>query len=168
MLKTEILSRHHDRKSFDCGSDDLNAYLKKTARQHIDKGIAKTFVIAEDTDPDQILGFFTLAFCEVSAEDLPTMYAKKYPPKVPAAKLARLAVASDRQRQGLGTKMMISAMHRVLSVSRNIGIIGFFVDAKNEEAKGYYEQFGFIPLPDDPLRLFLPAATLHKAFAGLS
>jgi len=63
---------------------------------------------------------------------------------------------------------MISAMRRILSVSENIGIIGFFVDAKNEDAKGYYEQFGFIPLPDDPLKLFLPIATLHKAYARYS
>ncbi len=168
MLKTERLSKHHDRKRFDCGSDALNSYLKKTARQHIDKGIAKTFVIVDDTRPGDILGFFTLVFCEVSAKDLPSKFAKKYPRKVPAAKLARLAVASARQRRGLGTEMMISAMRRILSVSENIGIIGFFVDAENEDAKGYYEQFGFIPLPNDPLKLFLPMATLHEAYAGFS
>jgi len=27
--------------------------------------------------------------------------------------------------------------------------MGFFVDAKDEKARKYYEQFGFIPMPDN-------------------
>ena len=53
--------------------------------------------------------------------------------------------------------MIANAIERILTVSENLGIIGFFVDAKNEAAKQYYEQFGFIPLPDNPLELFLPS-----------
>ena len=30
------------------------------------------------------------------------------------------------------------------------------VDAANEDAKRFYEGFGFLPLTDDPMRLFLP------------
>jgi hypothetical protein len=41
------------------------------------------------------------------------------------------------------------------------------VDAKNQKAKGYYEQFGFISLPDEPLELFFPNATLQKAYASI-
>ena len=41
------------------------------------------------------------------------------------------------------------------------------MDAKNKEAKGYYERFGLIPLPDNPLELFLPIATLQKAYASI-
>ena len=40
--------------------------------------------------------------------------------------------------------MMAEAMQRTLSVAENIGIIGIFVDAKNQSAREYYEQFGFI------------------------
>jgi ribosomal protein S18 acetylase RimI-like enzyme len=96
---------------------------------------------------------------------LPQKYAKKYPSRAPAAKLARLAVAKKYQRQGLGSHMMVNAIERVLKVSEHLGIIGFFVDAKNKQAGAYYEQFGFIPLPDNPLELFLPLSTLKKAYA---
>ena len=61
----------------------------------------------------------------------------------------------------------VNAIERILLVSKNLGIIGFFVDAKNEETKGYYEQFGFIPLPDNPLELFLPIATLQQAYESI-
>ncbi len=63
--------------------------------------------------------------------------------------------------------MMANAIERVLMVSKNLGVIGFFVDAKNESAKQYYEQFGFIPLPDNPLELFLPIATLQQAYESI-
>ena len=168
MLKIETVSRDHNRSGFDCGNDALNQYLKKIARQHLNKGISRTFVLVDDNIPTEILGFFTLVSCEIFVDKLPRKYAKKYPSRAPAAKLARLAVAKDRQRQGLGTHMMINAVERVIRVSQDLGIIGFFVDAKDNKAKAYYEQFGFIQLPDNPLELFLPLATLRNAYDTIS
>ena len=164
MLKIETLCRDHDRSGFDCGDNALNQYIQKIARQHLNKGISRTFVIVDTDNLNEILGFYTLIACEIFVVKLPHKYAKKYPSKVPAAKLARLAVAQTRQRQGLGTAMMVNAMERVLKVTQHLGIIGFFVDAKNNNAKLFYEQFGFIRLPDNPFELFLPLATLHNVY----
>ena len=36
---------------------------------------------------------------------------------------------------------------------------------QDQAAKEYYEQFGFIPLPDNPLQLFLPLRTIREALA---
>jgi ribosomal protein S18 acetylase RimI-like enzyme len=168
MLKIEALKKDHDRAEFDCGTNELNKYLRRTARQHLDKGMSRTFVLIDDDSPTKIFGYYTLAACEIHVEKLPRKYSKKYPPKAPAAKLARLAVSKNNQRQGFGTLMVVNAIERILSVSENLGIIGFFVDAKNEEAKGYYERFGFIPLPENPLELFLPIATLQKAYESIA
>ncbi|HEX9777381.1 MAG TPA: GNAT family N-acetyltransferase [Geopsychrobacteraceae bacterium] len=167
MLRIELLSRGHDREGFRCGERDLEDFLKRTARQHNDKGISRTFVLVDSDEPAKILGFFTLASCEVVTTELPPEFAKKYPRKAPAAKLGRLAVAMDRQRQGLGGLLMVDAMRRTLAVAENIGIIGFFVAAKNQGAREYYEQYGFVALPDHPLALFLPLATLAAAVEAL-
>jgi GNAT superfamily N-acetyltransferase len=164
MLKIKTLEKEHDRSRFDCGTEALNLFLRNTARQHIVKGISKTFVLIEDTAPTEILGFFTLAFCEIVVAKLPHKYAKKYPPKAPGAKLARLAVDKKFQRRGYGSIMMMNAVERVITVSEHLGIIGFFVDAKDEQAEAYYEQFGFITLPDNPLELFIPLETLRQAY----
>ncbi len=164
MLRIEELSEKHNRKKFDCGVLELNQYLQNIARQHIVKGISRTFVLIEESDPFEILGFYTLAFCEIQTEDLSIKYAKKYPPIVPAAKLARLAVSRKYQRQGLGKYMMVNAIERTLLISKNIGIIGFFVDAKDMGVKKYYDQFGFMVLPDNPLQLFLPLTRLQQAY----
>lgn len=163
-LQIEPVSRSHNRQGFDCGVQDLNIYLRNTARQHSEKGISRTFVLVDDESPSEILGFFTLASCEILVEKLPKKYAKKYPGRAPAVKLARLAVSRQMQRKGLGAYLMLNAMDRVLMVAEHLGIIGFFVDAKDREAVMYYKQFGFIPLPDNPLELFLPLATIRQAF----
>jgi GNAT superfamily N-acetyltransferase len=163
MLRIEPLTRRHDRKCFNCGNPALNGWLQKTALQHIEKGISRTFVLIDTCAPTMITGFFTLAGCEVVTRNLPAGFTGKYPSKAPAAKLARLAVSIDRQRQGLGTIMMAEAIKRTLSVAENIGIIGIFVDAKHQSAREYYEQFGFIALLEEPLELFLPLRSLQAA-----
>ena len=117
----------------------------------MEKGISRTFVLVEDSNPSAVLGFFTLAACEILVEKLPRKYVKKHPAQAPAAKLARFAVEQSLQRTGLGSHLMVNAIERILKISEHLGIIGFFVDAKNQEAKAYYEQFGFIPLPGNQL-----------------
>ena len=163
MLRIELLSRRHNREGFDCGNPELNDYLRHTARQHTDKGLSRTEVLVDDEAPDDILGYVTVGLAEVITDTLPPRYAKKYPAKAHGVKLARLAVAQSRQREGLGALMMIHAIRRALQVADSAGIIGLFVDAKDEAASRYYRRFGFLPLPDDPHKLFLPLATLRQA-----
>jgi GNAT superfamily N-acetyltransferase len=167
MVRIEELGMQHDRKRFDCGESALNTFLQILARQQQDKGISKTFVLVDSAQPKIILGFFSLTACEVVSEDLPPALAKKYPARAPGAKLARLAVDRNQQRKGYGQILMIEAMKKTLVVADNIGIIGFFVDAKSHAARMYYEQFGFIPFLERPLEMFLPLATLRQAIRSI-
>lgn len=168
MLLIEELGKQHDRRHFDCGEAALNTFLQTLARQQQDKGISKTFVLVDSGQPKTILGFFSLTACEVVSEDLPPSLARKYPSRAPGAKLARLAIDRDQQRQGYGQILMIEAMKKTLVVAENIGIIGFFVDAKSHAARVYYQQFGFIPFRERPLEMFLPLATLRQAIEDVS
>ncbi len=46
----EAIARSHDRKGFDCGDDDMNAFLQRFARQGHEQNAVKTFcAIADDT-----------------------------------------------------------------------------------------------------------------------
>jgi len=164
MLKVELLNSLHNRVDFDCGNAQLNAYLKQIARQHNEKGLSRTFVLINDKQPDVILGFFTLSICEINKQVFPNAIAKKYPHSIPAAKLARLAISKYHQKQGYGKLLMLHAMQHFLNVSQSVGIIGVFVDAKDKPASQYYEQYGFVTLPDNPLQLFLPLDTLKISF----
>ena len=131
MLGIEPLSRRHRREGFDCGNPDLNDYLRHTARRHLDKRLSRTEVLVDDEAPAEILGYVTMSLAEIITDTLPPRYAKQYPAKAHGVKLARLAVARSRQRQGLGALMIIRAMRRVLQVADSARIIGLFVDAKD-------------------------------------
>jgi len=167
VLFVELLSRAHDREHFDCGIEALNAFLRQTARQHQEKGISRTFVLVEHggAEPTPILGFFTLAATEGFTASLPPEIAKRFPTRIPAIILARLAVDKSRQGRGLGAALVAEALTRVASIAEQLGVAGLFVDAKDEGAAAFYRKYGFVPLVSDPLRLFLPLATIRTLTA---
>jgi GNAT superfamily N-acetyltransferase len=158
----ELLGKQHHRDGFDCGNEALNQFLKQTARQHIQKGVSRTFVLVNTEQPEIIIGFFTLTLCEVHLDQFPAKLLKKYPAQVPGVKLARLAVDQAYQRQGIGEVLMIEAMQRALIIADNAGGIGLFVDAKDESAKTYYSRYGFVSLEDTSLVLFLPLSVIQQ------
>jgi len=163
MLIIHPLDASHDRAGFDCGVTPLNDFLRKTARQHREKGLSNTFVLLDEEAPGDILGFFTLSFLEVDASLLSPEHARRLPKtsRLPAAKLARLAVDKERQGKGYGAILLADAVKRVVAAAKESGgIVGLFVDAKDEQARQFYLGFGFIPLQDNPLALFLPLKTL--------
>ena len=165
MRKIELLAKSHDRDGFDCGSQPLNLFLKQTARQHAARGISRTFVLVEEgaPEPKPVLGFFSLNLCQIKSESLSAEEAKKLPRNVSGVRLGRLAVAKEYQRQGIGKTLLVAAMVKFTEIFNMAGGIGLFVDAKDQEAKRYYEQFGFVSLPSNELELFLPVKTIQEA-----
>jgi len=55
-------------------------------------------------------------------------------------------------------------LRRTLAISEHAGLIGIFVDAKDEMAATYYQQYQFIPHDNHPLLLFLPIGTIERLF----
>jgi len=158
------LARHHDRSGFDCGTPELNSFIRATARQHGDKGISRTFVLSEPEHPVSILGYFTLTLCEVRTEHLPEKYAKRYPSHgLPAVRLARLAVDRSFQNHGYGGLLLAEAIRRTLVIAEHAGVVGLFVDPKDDLARRFYEKYGFLALRGHGPQLFLPLETLRAA-----
>ena len=168
MRKIELLAKSHDRDGFNCGSEPLNLFLKQTPRQHAERGISRTFVLVDEgaSDPKPIVGFFSLNFCQIKSESLSLAEARKLPRDVSGIRLGRLAVAKAYQRQGIGKTLLIAAMGKFMEIFNTAGGIGLFVDAKDQDAKHYYEQFGFIALPSNELELFLPVKTIQEALTS--
>lgn len=163
MVEFELLDAAHDRGGFDCGAESLNRYLQQIARQHIAKGISKTFVLVEEraVAPKPVLGFFTISLCQVLGQHVPAKWARRSPDQIPAVRLGRLAVARTRQGAGLGRVLLAEALLRIARVTELAGGIGVFVDAKDERAAAFYARFGFQATPSDPLTLFMPAETIR-------
>lgn len=166
MLITELGS-HHRRGEFTCGERSLDDYIQRYARQDVKRKVSKVFVAASPEDPGKMLGYYTISAGSVHTSDLPVGVQKglpKYP--VPVALLGRLAIGRELQGEGLGKILLADALKRIVQASEILGVYAVVVDALHDRARGYYEQFGFISFPDQPLRLFLPLETIFKAIPG--
>lgn len=69
--------------------------------------------------------------------------------------LARLAVDKTAQGKGIGAFLLKDAMSRSLSVAEQAGIRVMLVHAINDQARAFYEYFGFEASPTDPKNLQL-------------
>jgi len=108
-----------------------------------------------------IMGYYTLSTLSIELSQLPQVHARKLPRHpVPAALLGRLAVNQAAQSHGVGKMLLVDAIKRTLAVSDEIAIYAMVVDAIDERALHFYEQFGFSLLSSGNLRLFLPLKSI--------
>lgn len=149
------LSKQHDRNGFDCGDSQLNSWFVQVAKQHKEKGVSSTFVVAATELSAQVLGFYAVSMAELVNDDLPAQSRKRLPAKVPVFRLGRLATSKIQQGKEIGEFMLFDAIDRVSRIASEIGGVGLVVNAK-PSAVDFYKRYGFEPMADHPLHLFLP------------
>lgn len=161
----EALGKTHDRSAFNCGSAALDRYLHQQARQDAEKNVAAPFVLTAAPAP-QVLGYYTLSASLVNAGELPDALAKKLPryPQLPVTLLGRLAVDHRMKGKGIGQFLLLDALRRSLGAAANIAAMAVLVDAKDDAAEAFYRHFSFLPLHQQPRRLFLPMKTVAGLF----
>ena len=155
------LDAGHDRGGFNSDSEPLNRYLREQVTQDIRRRVAACFVAL--AQGQRIAGYYTLASASLLLTDLPASTGKKLPryPTVPAVRMGRLAVDQAFKGKGLGGALLADALDR--AASSEIAAFALMVDAKDEAAANFYRHHGFITLPDSPLTLFLPLATVQRS-----
>jgi N-acetylglutamate synthase-like GNAT family acetyltransferase len=62
----------------------------------------------------------------------------------------------------VGAFLLIDALRRIAQVADQMGIYAVEVYALNESAKQFYLKYGFTPLKDDPLHLYLSMKKIRK------
>jgi GNAT superfamily N-acetyltransferase len=160
-LRIEPIDAHHDRSSFTCADASLDEYLQRYARQNHQKNIARAYVAVDEDH--SVFGYYTLSASRVGFENLPEAIARKLPRyPVPAALIGKLATHVSVQGGGLGARLLIDALTRILGASDEVGIKVILVDALSDTAKAFYQHFGFIELPDQKMTLFIPIETVRK------
>ena len=160
------LEKRHDRTAFSCGLPELDRYLARQAGQDVRRRIARVFVCTAG-DADALLGFYTLSALSVDLSSLPEEIARKLPRHpVPCALIGRLAVDRSAQGQGLGGMLLADAVKRIGVAGETVAMHAVIVDAANGDAMRFYERFGFVPLADELMRLYLPLG--HAEFRRTS
>lgn len=164
--RIEPLGREHDRAAFSCGKPPLDDFIRRLVSQYEKRNLGRTYVAVRPGEA-RVCGYYTLASGAVAFEHLPEASAQKLPRHpVPVVLLARLAVDQTEQGRGLGERLLIDALRRCLELANRLGIHAVEVDAIDQPARAFYEKYGFVPLLDRELHLFLPIATIRDATGG--
>ena len=159
------LDDSHDRRSFNCGVPPLDRYFHVQAGQDQRRHIAVCFVLP-DAERSRVAGYYTLSAFSVAGKSLPDPLQKKLPKygQVPCTLLGRLAVDREYRGLGLGRHLLVDALRRALTQAAQVASWAVIVDAKNDDARRFYERYGFTAFSKAPQRLFLPMTTIVEAF----
>lgn len=155
-------------KSFDCGKDAINTYLRRYAAKNIALNLNRTFILPytpeEGSEKSHVAAYYTLAHQTLVREELPDpSRLPRYP--VPVILLAQLGIDRRFHRQGLGAKTLVHALRHAYQIASNpngIPALGAILDVLDREALAFYRSFDFfLSLTDNPMKLFVPMASLE-------
>ncbi len=159
----QTLGKEHDRKSFSCGIDSLDKYLRQHAGQDKRNKVSVTYILLDNTK-HKVAGYYTLSSAAVDLIALPDELKKKLPnyPALPATLIGRLAIDVNYQKMGLGEVLLLNALKRSYDTSLNVASLAVIVEAINKSAEEFYKKYGFLDLTNNDKRLFIPMDSIAK------
>lgn len=163
--RIEPLAPSHEREEFCCGKASLDNFLRSLAGQYEKRSIGRTYV-AVLAGGKRVCGYYTLAASAIPFQNLPAPIAKKLPRHpIPVVLLGRLAVDQSVQGRGLGEHLLFDALWKCLDLSNQLGIFAVEIIALDSQAGEFYQKYGFVPLPDNDLHLYLPIKSIAEGLA---
>lgn len=163
----------HDRAAFSCGIPQVDNFFQRTANKLSKADNIRTFVMVEPAG--ELIGFYATNAHAVDYADLPERFARTRPGhgSIPAAYIAMIGVDARFQGKGFGGDLLVDGLARIAQAAEAIGIAVVMLDVldcgdpdKVAKRKALYASYGFEPLASNPLRLFLPIATVRELLAG--
>jgi ribosomal protein S18 acetylase RimI-like enzyme len=160
----------HDRTAFSCGVPKVDNYFKKTANKLHQAGNVRLFVMI--APGGEVAGFYAINAHAVSFDDLPRKYARTRPAHgdIPAAYISMIGRDEKFRGSGYGADLLVDALTRIAAVADQLGLAVVMLDvldcgdaARTARRKALYESYGFTALASNPLRMFLPIATVRAA-----
>jgi GNAT superfamily N-acetyltransferase len=161
----EKLSSDHDLTHFQCGEPTLDDWLRRRALQNEESGASRTYVACKGK---RVVGYYALAAGAVAHLDAPGRVRRNMPDPVPVMVIGRLAVDQAVQGQAVGPALLRDALLRTLQAAEIAGIRAILVHAISERAQRFYEKWGFIASPVEPMTLMITVAEAQKALQDKS
>jgi len=157
-----------NRAAFHCGNELLDKYFLERASRDVRENLSAVFVLLGVSDPDAVLGYYTLSTLQIDTGDIPDELRKRTGryKNVGAILSGRLAVAKEHAGKGLGEILLMDALKKSLDSTKNIAAFAVVVDAIDEKAAAFYRKYGFMPLREN--RLFVPMKTIQQLFESQS
>ncbi|MQA87199.1 MAG: GNAT family N-acetyltransferase [Streptosporangiales bacterium] len=147
------LTEEHKVGEFACGRRELDEWLRSYALDSDRRDVARTFVVCRGER--RVVGYYSLTMGAVRMTDAPKKLVRGLPNyPIGMVLLARLAVDREEQGTGLGAELLADALVRAVHAGESAAARLVVVDAIDEQAAAFYRRFGFLPAPEQSLRLF--------------
>ncbi|MDI1244669.1 MAG: GNAT family N-acetyltransferase [Rhodoferax sp.] len=150
-------------KQFDCEHALINSFVHNSLKPQVKKSLSVAYVLTDADQGDRFVGFFTIAQHMIDVSLLSSMQLGSLPRKIPCSRLIMLGVDKRYKGQKLGSKLMKHALTLTLSVAKQIGSFGMYLDA-DPLAVDFYQKLGFALLEGDktpvPSPMFLPLGSI--------
>ena len=159
----EKLASHHEISAFDSGEPALDDWLRRRALQNEASGASRTYVVCLGKT---VVGYYALSAGVVAHTHAPGRIKRNMPDPIPVIVLGRLAVDQTFHGKGVGTGLLRDATLRVLQAAEIAGVRAILVHAISEVAKRFYEKYGFIASPVDPMTVMITIAEAAKLIDG--
>ena len=155
----ERLSAIHDVSEFDSGEQVLDHWLRRRALQNEASGASRTYVVCAG---GKVVGYYALAAGSISHLHALGRIRRNMPDPIPVVVLARLAVDRTLHGKGVGTALLRDAILRTLQAAEIAGVRAILVHAISDAAKRFYEKYGFVASPVDPMTVMITIAEAVK------
>ncbi|MGH2855515.1 MAG: GNAT family N-acetyltransferase [Solirubrobacteraceae bacterium] len=155
------LGADHDLTDFDCGRQELNAWLLDHALASHRADLARTYLALEGRT---VAGYVSLTTGSVRREEAPRRHARgmpRYP--VPTILIARLAVDRRHQGERLGSRLLAEALRLAVAASDTVAARLVVVDTIDDRAAAFYRRRGFLDTPENPLRLYRKVSDIRRS-----
>ncbi len=146
----EPLGESHLLDQFECGEPTLDDWLRRRALGNQASGASRTFVTSRGA---QVVGYYALAAGAVTSHEAPGRLRRNMPDPIPMMVLGRLAIDRREQGKGLGAALLRDAVARTCRLAQDAGIAGVLVHALSQDAKHFYQHWGFVESPYHPMTL---------------
>jgi len=151
----EKLSAEHDVSEFDSGEPSLDDWLRRRALNNGVSGASRTYVVCASR---KVVGYYALSAGAIAHIHAPGRIRRNMPDPIPVVVIGRLAVDRTFHGKGLGTGLLRDAVVRTLQAAKIAGVRAILLHAISETAKRFYEKYGFVASPVDPMTVMITTA----------
>jgi predicted GNAT family N-acyltransferase len=116
-----------------------------------------------------VVAYASMSLSAVDASAAPRALKAGSLPHVPALLCGRLAVDQRFRGLGLGAALVRLVLSKAIEVNATAACRAVVVHALDQEARGFWERFGFHPFTDDPGEqdLYLLTSEIERTLGGL-
>lgn len=128
-----------------------------------ESGASRTYVVCAS---GRVVGYYARASGGIAVAQAPGRVRRYMPDPLPIMVVGRLAIEKGWQGRYLGKSLLRDAVLRTVQAAETGGIRAILVHAISEDAKRFYERYGFSASPIDPMTLMITISDAKRALSG--